>query len=136
MVSEGAGAGNFGGAKPASAMPVLSCPFVVGSAKHQHPRTGTGSHNTDGTMSRQSMAPQRNLSLTEELEKLEQSITLTLQGKQGLACPANATDEGRNRPELQPRASHRHIRHPAHCRAVWEALGSRVGGLQVLEAVL
>jgi hypothetical protein len=27
------------------------------------------------------MAPQRNLSLTEELEKLEQSITLTLQGK-------------------------------------------------------
>ncbi|KAH7128515.1 DASH complex subunit Ask1-domain-containing protein [Dendryphion nanum] len=30
-------------------------------------------------MSRLSMAPQRNLSLTEELEKLEQSITLTLQ---------------------------------------------------------
>ncbi|KAF2732764.1 hypothetical protein EJ04DRAFT_469656 [Polyplosphaeria fusca] len=30
-------------------------------------------------MSRPSMAPQRNLSLTEELEKLEQSITLTLQ---------------------------------------------------------
>jgi len=28
------------------------------------------------------MAPQRNLSLTEELERLEQSITLTLQGKQ------------------------------------------------------
>jgi hypothetical protein len=34
------------------------------------------------SMSRQSMAPQRNLSLTEELERLEQSITLTLQGKQ------------------------------------------------------
>ena len=31
-------------------------------------------------MSRQSIAPNRNLSLTEELEKLEQSITLTLQG--------------------------------------------------------
>ena len=31
-------------------------------------------------MSRQSMAPARNLTLTEELEKLEQSITLTLQG--------------------------------------------------------
>ena len=31
-------------------------------------------------MSRQSTAAQRNLSLTEELEKLEQSITLTLQG--------------------------------------------------------
>ena len=40
------------------------------------------------TMSRQSMAPQRNLSLTEELEKLEQSITLTLQGKQAASCPA------------------------------------------------
>lgn len=32
-------------------------------------------------MSRQSVQPQRPLSLTEELEKLEQSITLTLQGK-------------------------------------------------------
>jgi DASH complex subunit ASK1 len=30
-------------------------------------------------MSRHSMAPPRNLTLTEELEKLEQSITLTLQ---------------------------------------------------------
>ena len=34
------------------------------------------------TMSRQPAQPQRPLSLTEELEKLEQSITLTLQGKQ------------------------------------------------------
>jgi hypothetical protein len=42
-------------------------------------------------MSRQSMAPQRNLSLTEELEKLEQSITLTLQGKQTRAYPTTAT---------------------------------------------
>ena len=31
-------------------------------------------------MARPSMMPQRNLTLTEELEKLEQSITLTLQG--------------------------------------------------------
>ena len=31
-------------------------------------------------MSRQSTVAQRNLTLTEELEKLEQSITLTLQG--------------------------------------------------------
>ena len=31
-------------------------------------------------MSRASAASQRNLTLTEELEKLEQSITLTLQG--------------------------------------------------------
>jgi DASH complex subunit ASK1 len=32
-------------------------------------------------MSRASASTNRNLSLTEELEKLEQSITLTLQGK-------------------------------------------------------
>lgn len=32
-------------------------------------------------MSRQNTVAQRNLQLTEELEKLEQSITLTLQGK-------------------------------------------------------
>jgi len=47
-------------------------------------------------MSRQSMAPQRNLSLTEELEKLEQSITLTLQGKHPPMYPTNATDGSRN----------------------------------------
>jgi hypothetical protein len=51
-------------------------------------------------MSRQSMAPQRNLSLTEELEKLEQSITLTLQGKYTIVYPTNTTDRNRNRPEL------------------------------------
>lgn len=34
-------------------------------------------------MSRQSAQPQRPLTLTEELEKLEQSITLTLQGTLG-----------------------------------------------------
>jgi DASH complex subunit ASK1 len=44
-------------------------------------------------MSRQSVAPMRNLSLTEELEKLEQSITLTLQGKQTLVYPTNPTDK-------------------------------------------
>lgn len=51
-------------------------------------------------MSRQSVAPQRNLSLTEELEKLEQSITLTLQGKQTWDYPTTATDLSRNRPQL------------------------------------
>jgi DASH complex subunit ASK1 len=35
-------------------------------------------------MSRPSVAAQRNLTLTEELEKLEQSITLTLQGNLGI----------------------------------------------------
>jgi hypothetical protein len=72
-------------------------------------------------MSRQSMAPQRNLSLTEELERLEQSITLTLQGKQTLAYPTSATDGSRNRPQLQPRASHRDDRDIAHCRTIREA---------------
>lgn len=42
------------------------------------------------SMSRQSMAPQRNLSLTEELERLEQSITLTLQGEYTLLLPLTA----------------------------------------------
>jgi hypothetical protein len=42
------------------------------------------------------MAPNRNLSLTEELEKLEQSITLTLQGKQTLSYPTNVTNNSRN----------------------------------------
>lgn len=36
-------------------------------------------------------APGRNLSLTEELERLEQSITLTLQGKYHLLPHANNT---------------------------------------------
>jgi hypothetical protein len=59
--------------------------------------------------SRQSIAPQqRNLSLTEELEKLEQSITLTLQGKQAQKYPASATNSNRNRPQLQPGASNCH----------------------------
>ena len=37
-------------------------------------------HIAANSMARASTAPQRGLSLTEELEKLEQSITLTLQG--------------------------------------------------------
>lgn len=41
-----------------------------------HTRTAPRVNN----MSRPSIAPQRALTLTEELEKLEQSITLTLQG--------------------------------------------------------
>jgi len=69
--------------------------------------------------SRQSMAPQqRNLSLTEELEKLEQSITLTLQGKQYQQYPANTTDSSRNRPQLQSSAPHRYKQRPSNRRAV------------------
>jgi hypothetical protein len=66
--------------------------------------------------SRQSIAPQqRNLSLTEELEKLEQSITLTLQGKQDQQYPANTTNSNRNRPQLQPSASYRHQQRSSDC---------------------
>lgn len=39
-------------------------------------------------MSRASTSSQRNLTLTEELEKLEQSITLTLQGKKSSMAQA------------------------------------------------
>ena len=101
-----------------------------------------GTHSTfcqeaNCTMSRQSMAPQRNLSLTEELEKLEQSITLTLQGKQSCPMPpANWTDKRRNRPKLQSSTPHRHYWHPAHSRAIWKTLRGCVGRIKVLEAVL
>jgi hypothetical protein len=88
------------------------------------------------SMSRMSMAPQRNLSLTEELEKLEQSITLTLQGKHSHEHPAIATDTSRNRPELQPSTPHRNNRHSPDSRAVRKTLGSCLGGLQVLETIL
>lgn len=46
-------------------------------------------------MSRPSSLSQRPLTLTEELEKLEQSITLTLQGKQTMNNPP-AGDEPLN----------------------------------------
>ncbi|KAB8337294.1 hypothetical protein FH972_021595 [Carpinus fangiana] len=49
-------------------------------------------------MSRMSMAPQRNLTLTEELERLEQSITLTLQGTVGaLYSLQQKTDKNQQR---------------------------------------
>lgn len=60
---------------------------------NNHPNKLTAVNHT---MSRMSMAPQRNLSLTEELEKLEQSITLTLQGTHSFAHPTITTDTGRN----------------------------------------
>lgn len=44
-------------------------------------------------MARPSSSVQRNLTLMEELEKLEQSITLTLQGTRRLrACPSHITE--------------------------------------------
>jgi hypothetical protein len=73
-------------------------------------------------MSRQSLAPQRNLTLTEELEKLEQSITLTLQGKQEIPILLNDANLDRNRPQLQSSPPHRHIQHPPNCRTIWKTL--------------
>ena len=84
-LAEGKGAGNFGGAK--------QCCFWESSLLSrkteywQQQHTRGSNQNSNYNMSRQSMAPQRNLSLTEELEKLEQSITLTLQGKHGPCAP-------------------------------------------------
>jgi hypothetical protein len=59
------------------------CELSYRSASHQQTlEEASTTRKRQLKMSRQSMAPQRNLSLTEELEKLEQSITLTLQGRQ------------------------------------------------------
>jgi hypothetical protein len=119
---------------PSPLQPIPVCNAVVRVANNSNEnKTAT---LPSATMSRQSMAPQRNLSLTEELEKLEQSITLTLQGKQTLLYPTNATDRSRNRPQFQSRASHRNYWHSAHCRTIWKAFGGCMGGIQVLEAVL
>jgi DASH complex subunit ASK1 len=87
-------------------------------------------------MSRQSTAP-RNLSLTEELEKLEQSITLTLQGRRipcffdsdETRCPNQQADYV---PEIDHNFSKAHRivttgilpvveKYGEHSRAVWEA---------------
>lgn len=86
-------------------------------------------------MSRQSMAPNRNLSLTEELEKLEQSITLTLQGKQTQRYPTNTTNREAEIDHNFSRA-HRIVttgilpiveQYGKHSEAVWE--GSKVCAL-------
>lgn len=62
-------------------------------------------------------AAARNLSLTEELEKLEQSITLTLQGEsaQPILGICGPDKENRNRPQFQQGASDRHHQHPTSC---------------------
>lgn len=82
-------------------------------------------------MSRSSIVPPRSLSLTEELEKLEQSITLTLQGKQAIAPAARRLTD----PEIDHNFSRAHRivttsilpiveQHGKHSEAVWE--GSKV----------
>lgn len=83
-----------------------------------------------------SIAPQRNLSLTEELEKLEQSITLTLQGgKYRAFCFWTQPD---NRAEIDHNFSKAHRivtssilpiveQYAEHSKSVWE--GSKVSAL-------
>lgn len=125
----GEGAGNFGGAKKSRV-------FVPTSTKRVWHQPRIPLLDANYTMSRMSMAPQRNLSLTEELEKLEQSITLTLQGKHSFEHPTIATDTSRNRPKLQPRSSHRHNRNSTDRRTIRETFGGCLGRFQVLETVL
>ena len=82
-------------------------------------------------MSRQSTVAQRNLTLTEELEKLEQSITLTLQGidispvlesiMPILIC--------RNRPQFQPGSPNCNYKYIANCRSIRRTLEKCVGRL-------
>lgn len=87
-----------------------------------------------GKMSRQSMQPPRPLSLTEELEKLEQSITLTLQGETVVNQPVDKVlillSAGRNRPKLQPSSPDRYYQYSALCRTVHGAFPRRLGGCQ------
>jgi hypothetical protein len=66
-----------------------------------------------------SVVQQRQLTATEELEKLEQSITLTLQGKNTAplrwAQGKSRLTYWRNRPQLQSRTPHCHLEHLACC---------------------
>lgn len=75
----------------------------------------------------------RPLSVTEELEKLEQSITLTLQGKAtiGPGIPVVASSNRyRNRPQLQPGPSNRYIEHLANRGAVCGTLECSLGRVE------
>ena len=83
-------------------------------------------------MSRASSASQqRSLSLTEELEKLEQSITLTLQGWHAPSRPLlHPTDDFRNRPQLQSSTPNRHVKHSADSRTICSAFARSMGGFK------
>ena len=77
-------------------------------------------------------AAQRNLTLTEELEKLEQSITLTLQGH-SISCPNRhtlLTYPLRDRSQFQSGPPNCNGEHPTGCRAVCRAFKERLGRLQ------
>src|SRR5690349_6512046 len=85
---------------------------------------------------------QRTLTLTEELEKLEQSITLTLQGMDTGHCSLQytppfrkQTKTNRNRPQFQPGTSYRHLEHSTYRRAVRKSLKRRVGRVKSMPIV-
>lgn len=82
-------------------------------------------------MSRQNnMGQPRALSLTEELEKLEQSITLTLQGK-GLEVHGKTyPDEYRNRSQLQQSASDSNLEYTADCRTIRKPFARCMGRIE------
>lgn len=79
------------------------------------PRTIIRKHE----MSRPSTSSARPLSLTEELEKLEQSITLTLQGTLESNSSYDVAHQiRRNRPQFQSRTPDCNIKHPTNCRTI------------------
>lgn len=85
-------------------------------------------------MSRQGTTGQpRALSLTEELEKLEQSITLTLQGKvpqRAFTESRTDPDAHRNRPQFQQSAPDSHLEYIADCGTIRKPFTRRMGGIK------
>jgi len=84
-------------------------------------------------MARPSTAATRNLTLTEELERLEQSITLTPQGTHSNLPNeehAFAKHFTRNRSQLQSRPPDSYNQYPAYRRAICEAFGECVGRIE------
>jgi len=115
----------------------IDCRSVIVSRRKRHARPKA----ICGAMSRPGGSAARNLTLTEELEKLEQSITLTLQGtaKMSLTMTKRVdrlTQDRRDRPQLQQSSPHRHIQHSPHRRAICRAFTQCLGGLKGSEGDL
>lgn len=83
-------------------------PRNASSQRQTRPKQSTGlSSRTQPKMSRAGSSAARNLTLTEELERLEQSITLTLQGRLYLHL-ARVTWEGTNKAQKSTQISAGH----------------------------
>lgn len=116
---------------PTSVIRCLRSPGLTPESNPRHRYHPTHS-NLNTAMSRHSVAPARSLSLTEELERLEQSITLTLQGTSnatGFATPKMLISR-RDRLELQQSASHCYVQHPPYRRTIRAAFARCMGRLQ------